>query len=390
MTVEDSSIVIVGASLAGSTTAQELRNLGHRGPVTIIGAEAHAPYDRSLLSKRLLDPGPPRALPTLPTEHLDAEIVQDAAVRLDPDHRKVTLASGATRAFDALVIATGASARRLATPGQRGELVLRTADDAHRIGARLASARSAVVVGADFLGMEIVSACVRHGVRVTVIDSEPPLQRLFGPALSGLAMARAELAGVAVRVDRAGVSLLGDPVAGVRFSDGSELRADLVVTSAGDIANAGWLTDSGLEICDGVVIDELCRTNRPGVLAVGDVAAIRSPDGAERHPSWANAVRQAKVAAHAILEIPGAPPVLDDYRWTEFLNRDIRIVGVLPPAGDPEVVEGSLWKDAVLCWFGTSSRTAVSWGVECPLPELRALAAGAPDAVRAVPRPGLE
>ncbi|MEU5880503.1 FAD-dependent oxidoreductase [Spirillospora sp. NPDC047279] len=375
---EDHSIVVVGESLAGVTTARELRRLGHRGSLTIVGDERHAAYNRPPLSKQVLDPELPAEASALGVENLGAAVVRDAATGLDLDRGHVRLASGEVRTFDTAVIATGASARRLAAPGQRGELVLRTLDDARRIRTLLRTATSAVVVGAGFLGMEVVSACVRRGVDVTVVDVEPPLRRLLGPYLSEVTLARARAAGVDVRVDPRGVTLLGDPVTGVRFGDGTTLTADLVVTCAGDVANTGWLAGSGLEVTSGVVIDAAGRTSRPGVHAAGDVVAVRTPRGPVRRPFWANAVRQGRVAAHGILGVPDAPAVFDDYFWTEILGGVVKIIGDLPLEGEPQVLEGSLAEGAVLSWPGRDGgSTVVAWGLKRPLPRLRALAAAA-------------
>jgi len=366
------SILVVGESLAGTTVVRELRRLGHGGALTIVGEEHHGPYNRPPLSKQVLDPGRSAEAQSLAVEDLDVTVVRGRAVRLDTEDKRVRLASGETLSFDRAVLATGASARRLAAPGQQGEIVLRTLDDARRIRDGLSTARSAVVVGGGFLGMEVASACVHSGVPVTVVDVEPPLRRLLGPYLSELALDRARTAGVAVRLDPGGVTLLGDPVAGVRFGDGTELRADLVVTCAGDIANTGWLADSGLEIAGGVVVDEHGRTAHPDIYAAGDVVTVRTRDGLARRPFWANAVRQGSVVAHALLGVPDPPGIFDDYFWTEILGGTVKIIGGLPLEGEPQVLEGTPAEGAVLRWPGT----VVAWGVKRSLPKLRALVAG--------------
>lgn len=374
---EDHSIVIVGESLAGVTAARELRRLGHRGALSIVGDERHAAYNRPPLSKQVLDLGKPDSAPLLPLEGLDAAVLRCGAVALDLDRKRVLAGSGEAIAFDSAVIATGASARRLAAPGQSGEIVLRTLTDAQMIRGSLRTAGSAIVVGAGFLGMEVVSACVREQIKVTVVDVEPPLRRLLGPFLSELLTGRALAAGVDVRLDPSGVRLLGDPVRGVRFGDGTELTADLVVTCAGDIANTDWVAGSGLEIANGIVIDESGRTNHPDVYAAGDVCTVRGPNGLVRRPFWSNAVRQAQVAAHTILERPDAPGIFDDYFWTDLLGTSVKVVGDLPLRGAPEIIEGSPEQGALLRWHGADRPTIVAWGIRRSVPRLRALAAEA-------------
>ncbi|GAA3204124.1 NAD(P)/FAD-dependent oxidoreductase [Actinocorallia longicatena] len=372
---EDHSIVIAGESLAGVTTARELRRLGHRGPLTIVGDETHPAYNRPPLSKQVLDRAQPGDATRLQLTDDGITIVRDGAAGLDLDRKHLRLGSGATLPFDKAVIATGASARRLAPPGRTGENVLRTLDDARTLRDRLATAQSAIVIGAGFLGMEVVSACVRERVKVTVIDVEPPLRRLLGPFLSGHVSERATAAGVEILLDPGGVTLIGDPVNGVRFGDGTERTADLIVTCAGDIPNTGWLTGSGLEIAGGLVIDAHTRTSHPDVHGAGDVVTVRTATGLVRRPFWANAVRQGQVAAHAILQHPGAPAVFDDYFWTDLLGTAVKVVGDLPLHGPPEILDGTLADGALLRWRTPHSTTIVAWGLKRPLPRLRALAA---------------
>ncbi|AXE90486.1 NAD(P)/FAD-dependent oxidoreductase [Streptomyces sp. Go-475] len=373
------SVLIVGESLAGTTAARHLRTLGHTGPLTIIGAEEHGAYSRPPLSKVVLkDPAADQTL-GLALDGLDADVIRSPAVAADTRHRTVTTADGRQVGYDALIVATGADARRLAAPGQRGELVLRTLDDARLLRARLADAGSAIVVGAGFLGMEVASACAARGIPVTVVDADRPLERILGDHLSAEITARASAHGIRFVQATGFATLTGDPVSGVALPDGTELTADLVVTCAGEVPSTGWLAGTGLADRLGVGIDDACATTVPGVFAAGDVTYLRGdgirPD--RRAPFWSNAVAQGRTAAASALGLPPPGPAQDDYFWTEVAGLSVKIVGRLPLLGEPTTVQGSVADGrALLTWShadGTS--TAVAYGLRKPVAALRALAA---------------
>ncbi|MDN0198967.1 NAD(P)/FAD-dependent oxidoreductase [Streptomyces sp. S.PNR 29] len=373
------SVLIVGESLAGTTAARHLRTLGHTGPLTIIGAEEHGAYSRPPLSKVVLkDPAADQTL-GLALDGLDADVIRSPAVAADTRRRTVTTADGRQVGYDALIVATGADARRLAAPGQRGELVLRTLDDARLLRARLADAGSAIVVGAGFLGMEVASACAARGIPVTVVDADRPLERILGDHLSAEITARASAHGIRFIQATGFATLTGDPVSGVALPDGTELTADLVVTCAGEVPSTGWLAGTGLADRLGVGIDDACATTVPGVFAAGDVTYLRG-DGTRperRAPFWSNAVAQGRTAAASALGLPPPGPAQDDYFWTEVAGLTVKIVGRLPLLGEPTTVQGSVADGrALLTWShadGTS--TAVAYGMRKPVAALRALAA---------------
>ncbi|MDX3520467.1 NAD(P)/FAD-dependent oxidoreductase [Streptomyces scabiei] len=373
------SVLIVGESLAGTTAARHLRTLGHAGPLTLIGAEEQGAYSRPPLSKAVLnDPAADHTL-GLTLDGLDADVIRSPAVAADTRRRMVTTADGRRIGYDALIVATGADARRLAAPGQRGELVLRTLEDARLLRARMADAGSAIVVGAGFLGMEVAGACAARGIPVTVVDADLPLQRLLGDHLSAEITARAASHGIRFVQTTGFATLTGDPVGGVALPDGTELTADLVVTCAGEVPCVGWLTGTGLAGRLGVGIDDACATTVPGVFAAGDVTYRRGhgtrPD--RRAPFWSNAVAQARTAAASALGLPSPESAQDDYFWTEVAGLTVKIVGRLPLLGEPTTVQGSVADGrALLTWsHGDGTLTAVAYGLRKPVAALRALAA---------------
>jgi len=300
-------VVVVGGSTAGLAAARELREIGYEGSLTVVSDETDLGYQRPPLSKQ----GLRGELPvTEPVADLALDVVVGRATALDGP--LVRLADGRAVEFDRLVIATGARPRRLAAPGQHGELVLRTRDDARTLRAALSTASSAIVVGAGFLGMEVAGACLERGIRVVVIDVDRPLERVLGAFVSQLAEARLDRAGGRYLPGRA--TLVGDPVAGVSLDGGSEtLAADVVVTCVGDVPNVEWLHRSGVHLADGVIVDAGGRTNRPFVLAAGDVVRAPRSGTLERRPFWANATAQGRLVAHSLLERATGPAAWDDY-----------------------------------------------------------------------------
>ncbi|NUP18925.1 MAG: NAD(P)/FAD-dependent oxidoreductase [Streptomyces sp.] len=372
------TVLVVGESLAGTTAARELRALGYTGPVTIIGAEPHGAYSRPPLSKAVLkDTGADAAL-FQDLDGLDIHIVRSPATAADTSRRTVTTTDGREFRYDALIIATGAEARRLAAPGRRGELVLRTLDDARLLRSRLETAASALVVGAGFLGMEVAGACAARGVPVTVVDVDRPLERILGGYLSAALTARAEAYGIRC-VQASGFAVpTGNPVHGVMLPGGTELTADLVVTCAGETPCTDWLAGTGLAGQLGVGIDHTCATVVPGVFAAGDVTYLRADDiGPDRRaPFWSNAVAQGKVAAASALGLAPTGAPYDDYFWTEVAGLALKVVGPLPLTGEPTTVEGSVNDGrALLTWKHHSGRsTVVAYGMRKPIKALRALA----------------
>ncbi len=371
-------VVVVGGSIAAVTAAQSLRVEGHDGQVTVLSEEPHPPYSRVPLSKGVLAGRESVESALLPFPSADIEFRSGArAVRLDTRRRLVTTADGTDVPYDALVIATGARARRLTGDG---DLVVRTLDDASTLAARLAVARSAIVLGGGFLGMEVAGTCRALGLEVTVIDLVPPLLRLLGPWLADLAVAAARDHGIRIRIAPDGLEVLDEHR--VRCGE-SVLTADVIVCAAGDVPNTDWLKDSGLPLDagGGLVADTCCRV-APGIVAAGDVVSRQG----RRTPHWTNAVEQGRTAAASLLHGDAARPYRPDpYFWTEQSGLDIKISGALPLAGLPEVLAGSVDdRSALLRWHhDEGTTTAVAVNHRLPVIKLKRLGAGVPVAVPA-------
>ncbi len=366
-------IVIVGASLAGLRAAQTLREEGHDGSITLIGAEAHLPYDRPPLSKAFL-------AGTLSRDQVDLPVGSAAgadfrlstrATGLDLGRRQVTLDTGEALEFDGAIIATGAEPRtvpglpwRPGLPEPDGVFVLRTIDDGSALRQRLVREPKVAVVGAGFIGSEVAATCHGLGLDVTVVEALPvPMVRGVGEVVGRRCARLHSDHGVDLRL---GVGVMGlsgrDRVEAVLLADGTAVPADVVVIGVGVAPATEWLVGSGLDLDDGVRCDRWCRALAggrpvPGVVAAGDVARWENPLFGEvmRVEHWTNAVEQGRAAALTLLHGEDAP-VFDPvpYFWSDQYQTKIQFVGRTGP--DVKVVDGSLDDDRFVVAYGSGGR----------------------------------
>ena len=372
--------MVAGGSIAGATAASTLRARGWDGRITLLTDEQVPPYSRVPLSKGVLTGALAADAVLLPPLAADIELrLGQRAVALNAHERTIILADGSAIGYDGLVVATGARPRRLARSGQRGELVVRTLDDATAIARRVGAARSAVVVGGGFLGMEVASTLRARGLAVTIVSQEPPLRSLVGRWLADLIVAAAVEGGTEFVLAPGGASLVGDgQVTAVATADGRRpIEADVVISAVGDEPNVDWLRSSGLPLAGGLVVDDRCRV-APGIVAAGDVAARQVAPGVYRRtPHWTNAVLQGRAAAISLLDPDGGPYVPDHYFWTEQFGLDVKIAGELPLAGEPVVVDGELPRSALLQWQRHGEPVAaVAINYRVPVTRLKRLARG--------------
>ncbi|MFD0208134.1 NAD(P)/FAD-dependent oxidoreductase [Streptomyces hirsutus] len=365
-------VVVVGNGIAGLTAADTLREAGFDGELTVVGDEPHPAYSRPALSKALLlDGGDLSSHELPPAGHGATELLGVRATGLDLDRRLVTLDDGTALPYDRVVLATGSRARRLSDLPE--ELTLRGLDDALALRKRLADRPSVVVVGGGPLGMEIASGCLAAGCRVTLVSQGAPLALQLGPHLAGVFVKAALDLGLtlvetaAARLERHGES------ARVVLDEGPVLEAEILISAVGDVPNTEWLADTGLAAKGAIAVDSRGLV-RPDVAAVGDLAAIRTPDGLRRVPFWSSAIEQAKVAARALVQGDEAPPLrFQPYFWTEQFGLTLKAVGHLPLEGDPEYVDGEPGGGpALMRWsqeHGTGVAAALNYRI--PIPRLR-------------------
>src|SRR5215472_12271384 len=311
---ESGRVVVAGAGLAGFRTAEELRERGFAGPVTLIGAESRPPYDRPPLSKKFLaEPG------------LDPSLKADFAA-LDVDFRPDEAATGlgedlvtsrGAYPFDHLVLATGSLPVALPGDGRQRFLL--------RPGQRRKTLRLAIV-GAGWIGAELATAAVAHGSQVTVVEAGPaPLAAAIGAPVGAQTARWYAEAGVDLRVATAVEAVRPG---GLALAGGGQVEADEIVTAVGVRPATGWLDGSGVRLENGVAVDAGLRTSRPGVYAAGDCAAFESRRFGRRLrvEHWDVALKMPEVAAANIL---GGDEAYDPvpYFWSEQFGRMVQYVG---------------------------------------------------------------
>src|SRR5690606_8801958 len=259
------AMVIVGAGAAGSAAAEMLRREGFDGRVVLIDSDPAAPYDRPNLSKDYLAGNAPEEwIPLRPegfyAEH-GIERLIDRVDSIDREERRVRLASGDVIEYDRLLLATGATPRTLPVPGADRDhvLTLRSLDDCRRIIDRAGQAGSVVVIGASFIGMEAAASIRARGLPVTVVEVETvPFARTLGPEIGATLRRVHEENGVAFRLGRTLEAIEADHVG---LDDGSEIPAGLVVIGVGVSPDTRLAEAAGLEVENGVLVDEFLRTS---------------------------------------------------------------------------------------------------------------------------------
>lgn len=307
-------IVIVGGGMAAGTAAVELRERGYDGEVLLFADEAHPPYERPPLSKGYLA-GSAQAKdaylqPQLWYDEHDVDLrtrTRVEEIRLDD---KVVSATDGDQPYSRLLLATGASARTLplASTDEAPVTYLRSLEDARLLRGRLDADARLLVVGGGWIGMEVAATARQRGADVVLVEpAAHPLLNVLGPELGGRLAEVHRRHGVDLRTSTTLESLDGRRA---RLSDGAELEVDTVVVGVGAVPNDALARRAGLEVANGVVVDQGLRSSDPDVFAAGDVANHAHPVLNEqvRVEHWQNAVGQGKAAARALL---GEPVVYD-------------------------------------------------------------------------------
>jgi 3-phenylpropionate/trans-cinnamate dioxygenase ferredoxin reductase subunit len=332
-------VVIVGAGHAGGTLAAILRQHAFAGPITLIGEEPIAPYQRPPLSKAWLKGEADADALMLKPESFYAE--HDIDLRLnttvtsiDRAAKQVTLKDGQRIAYDHLVLATGCRARRLTIPGAdlAGVLELRSAADAEKLKAILGPGRRLAVVGGGYIGLEAAASGRALGAEVVVLEREPRLlARVACEALSSFFQTYHEGRGVVFELGADITAFEGSDghISGVRLADGRIVACDAALVGVGALPNDELARAAGLDCANGVVVDLHARTSDPGIFAIGDVTYRPMPhyDRAHRLESVANALEQAKQAAAAISGRPAPSPEVT-WNWSDQYDLKLQIAGV--------------------------------------------------------------
>lgn len=337
-------IAIVGGGLAAVNAAEELREQGFTGSITLIGAEDHLPYERPPLSKGvLLGNDPPESVfvhkQDWYAEH-DVELVLGSrATALDLSARKVSVGNREI-GYDRLLLATGSTPRHLRAVDESGapSAYLRTLEDSRSLKAGLTG--HVLVVGAGWIGLEVASAARQAGAEVTVVDpAEVPLAKVMGTEIGEVFAGLHRDHGVDLRMGTQLAEIShSDDATHARFSDGSEVQPDLVVVGIGVIPEVALAESAGLDIDNGVLVDARLRTSDPAVFAAGDIANHDHPRlGRVRVEHWDVAINQGRHAARAMLGDETRYET-EPYFFTDQYDWGMEYVGHVGPEGYDRVV----------------------------------------------------
>lgn len=311
------TFVIVGASLAGARAAEELRRHGFDGDVVLIGAEPERPYERPPLSKDYLRGESERGKAFVHEEGFYEQqqielITARRATALDAQSRRITLDDGRVLGYDKLLLTTGAEPRRMSVPGAdlEGIHYLRTLADCETLREHLQGGGRLAVVGAGWIGSEVAASARQSGLDVTLIDPlELPNERIFGPEIGSFYRDVHADHGVELALGEGVEAFEGQGrVSAVRTSKGRAIECDFAVVGIGVAPRVELAREAGLELDNGIAVDEHLRASAGDVFAAGDVANAWHPRYGRRIrvEHWANALNQGPAAARSMLDEPGA------------------------------------------------------------------------------------
>jgi NADPH-dependent 2,4-dienoyl-CoA reductase/sulfur reductase-like enzyme len=339
-------VVIVGGGLAGASVAEELRSRGHDGQIVLLGDERHLPYERPPLSKAVLlgdaEPGSASLHDEDWWRERDIDVRTGVEVTSLDRERRVVVADNEEHSYDELVLATGSAPRRLGLADSSGRPVhyLRTMEDSASLKDALTAGTRVAIIGGGWIGLEVAAAARKAGSHVTVHESaELPLVAALGPEVAQRFADLHRSHGVDLRLG-----------SGVTQEDLQE--ADVVVVGVGVIPRTGLAEAAGLDVDNGVLVDEMLRTSDPHVLAVGDIANQWHPTLGRRLrvEHWDNAIHQGKAAAATILG-EGGPYTRVPYFFTDQYDLGMEYWGSVGPDGVDHVRTTGDFTGAFRAWW---------------------------------------
>jgi 3-phenylpropionate/trans-cinnamate dioxygenase ferredoxin reductase subunit len=374
MTGEDvHRVAIVGAGQAGLQTAVSLRELGFTGAISLFGAEPFLPYQRPPLSKTYLkeDCAPEKVFlrpERFFTERAIACRVGARVVSIDRAARTLALESGETAEWDRLVLTTGVVNRRLPVPGADldGVVMLRGLEDAHGIRPRLRTAKGIVIVGGGVIGLEVAALARSVGLDVDVVELGDRLAgRISSAPLSAHFLDHHRSLGTRVHLGASvtGIEGRGGQVAAVTVDNGARIETELVLVCIGVAADTALAVNAGLEVGDGILVDDHAVSSDPAILAAGDCTRFKPAHGvldSIRLESVQNAIDQAKCAAETIVGRPRAYDALPWF-WSDQGDLKLQIAG-LTAGHDQTIVKADAAKGAMTIYCFAKGALL---GVEC-------------------------
>lgn len=367
-------VVIVGASMGGLRTAESLRRFGYLGPITVIGDEPYAPYNRPPLSKEVLasDEVSFEAV-AFPQRAATEDVLWKLGKKVtsaDLGLGQVTLENGEKVSYSTLVVATGLRPKRQTYENDLrvGRHVIRSLDDALALRAELRPGAKLVVLGAGFIGCETAATAKKLGCDVTIVSpGDLPIKRPLGSVLAAEIQRRQEQQDVKFLMETTIEDLVGaERLTAVKLGGGEVLECDVLIEAIGSLANVEWLDGNDLVNTDGLLADSNLRAVKESggvwenVFAVGDVAKFPNPvfdSHARRVEHWNIPTECAKYVAQIIAAQHGSDPSVDDLLakpfkpipsfWSDQFDTHLLAFGLLGLADSVELVQGTITQDCV-------------------------------------------
>ncbi|HJT43223.1 MAG TPA: FAD-dependent oxidoreductase [Rhizomicrobium sp.] len=340
-------VVIIGAGQAGAQAVQTLRAEGFDGPITMVGDEAYAPYQRPPLSKAYLLGSFERARLFLKADAYYAEsgcslILNSHATAIHRAERLVDLSDGRTLSYDKLLLATGARVRQLKCPGAdlAGIHYLKTIADVDGLQAVFQAGKRIAIVGGGYIGLEVAAVGAKRGLEVTVFEAMDRLMaRAVSPELSAFYAAEHQKAGVTLKLKTGVEAIEGNVKVERVIAGGQSYEADIVLVGIGVIPCDALAVKAGLASEDGIVVDQNARTGDPHIWAAGDCTRHVGREGHSiRLECVQNAIDQAK---HAALAMVGKAKTYSEvpWFWSDQYDLKLQIAGLARPT-DRRVARG--------------------------------------------------
>jgi len=368
-------VVIAGAGHAAGQVVASLKQHKFDGQIVLVGDEPHLPYQRPPLSKKYLS-GEMQAerLYVKPESFYDDPAIElrpeTSIIAIDRDAKCLKIENGDEIDYGKLVIATGSRARRLPVEGAdlKGVHYLRSIADVDGIRDDMDAGKKAVIIGAGYIGLEVAAVAHQAGLKVTVIEmADRVMSRVVSPEISDFYQIEHTNQGVKFRLSTGVSSLNGKKrVKSVTTSEGEEVPADVVIIGVGIQPNTELATDAGLDVDNGIVVDEHCRTGDPDIFAVGDCTAHPNAiyDRRLRLESVHNAVEQAKTAAANIcgedVEYDQVP-----WFWSDQYDLKLQIAG-LSEGYDNVVIRGNPAERSFSCLYLRDRRLIAVDAINAP------------------------
>lgn len=330
--------IVIGASHAASSLVTSLRSEGWTGNIIVVGDESSWPYHRPPLSKEFL--AGDKNLEDLQLKHPDRYKKMDVEFKLgvrvnavDRQHKTISLDSGETLVYDKLAFCTGARARKIPLAGSdlNGVNYLRNFSDIENIKSYVVPGKPAVIIGGGYIGLETAAVLNKLGMTVTVLEAAPRvLARITAPEISHFYTRVHDEEGVSIRTNINVQALEGDSqIERVVLDDGTALDASLVIIGVGVLPNVELAEAAGMQVDNGIVVDECSRTEDPDIVAAGDCASFPSLIYGRRIriESVPNATEQAKSAAASLCDNPKVYDVLPWF-WSDQFDIKLQIAGL--------------------------------------------------------------